>query len=247
MLSRSGQRYCLARGRGTVSLGAEVLPRAGLDGAPRSGLGDAPRSGLGGTPRSGLGGTPRSGLCGTPRSGVGGTPRSRLDGTPRSGLGSTPRSGCRGSFEQGEQLASGRASNSLRAGRATRFGRGVQLASSGADNSLREGRTTRFERGVQLASGGASNSLRAGRTGCIGFTDIIRSAVRLKFSLSENLMKNYRQCRFGRGGRNRAESTTLFNCSSLKLYIRPIIFTPCRFFLSTVLLRFLILNPRQAD
>ena len=45
-------------------------------------------------------------------------------------------------------------------------------------------------------------SLRAGRTGCIGFTDIIRSAVRLKFSLSENLMKNYRHCRFGRGGQD---------------------------------------------
>ena len=50
-----------------------------------------------------------------------------------------------------------------RAGRATRFEQGEQLASSGASNSLRAGRATRSERGEQLASSRASNSLRAGR------------------------------------------------------------------------------------
>ena len=175
------------------------------------------------------------------RSGLGGTPRSGLGGTPRSGLGGTPRSGCRGSSEQGEQLDSGGASNSLRAGRATRFEQGGQLASSRACNSLRAGRATRFGRGEQLASGGASNTLRAGR--------VTRSerGEQLASGGANNSLRAGRTTRSERGGRNRAESTALFKCSSLKLYIRPIIFTPCRFFLSTVLLRFLILNPRQAD
>ena len=77
-----------------------------------------------------------------------------------------------------------------RSRRTTRFERGEQLASSGANNSLRAGRTTRSERGEQLASGGANNSLRARRA-----------------------------TRSERGGRKSAESTALFNCRFLKLYI----------------------------
>ena len=68
--------------------------------------------------------------------------------------------------------------------------RGEQHASSRASNTLRAGRATRFERGEQLAPSGASNTLRARRTVKLGFTDVIRFAVRVKFSLRENLVKN---------------------------------------------------------
>ena len=131
VLSRSGQRYCPVRGRGTVPFGAEVLSRSGRRYCLARGGGTVSRAGLGDAPRSGLGGTPRSGLDGTPRSGCRGS----------SGAGRTTR------FGQGVQLASSGACNSLRAGRTTRFERGVQLAPSGASNSLRAGRTTRFGRG----------------------------------------------------------------------------------------------------
>ena len=96
--------------------------------------------------------------------------------------------------ERGEQFAPSGASNTLRAGRVTRFERGEQFASSEASNSLRAGRATRSERGEQFASSGASNTLRAGRTVKLGFTDVIRFAVRFKFSLPENLLKNIEGC-----------------------------------------------------
>ena len=92
--------------------------------------------------------------------------------------------------ERGGQHAPSRASNTLRVGRATRFERGEQHAPSGASNSLRAGRATRSEWGEQFASSEASNTLRAGRTVKLGFTDVIRFAVRFKFSLRENLLKN---------------------------------------------------------
>ena len=111
-----------------------------------------------------------------------------------SGASNTLRVGRAIRFERGEQFAPSGASNSLRAGRAIRFGRGEQLASGGASNSLRAGRVTRFERGEQFASSEASNSLRAGRTVKLGFTDVIRFAVRFKFSLRENLLKNIGGC-----------------------------------------------------
>ena len=92
--------------------------------------------------------------------------------------------------ERGEQHASSEASNTLRAGRAIRFERGEQFAPSGASNSLRAGRVTRFERGEQFAPSKASDIFRARRTVKLGFTDVIRFAVRVKFSLRENLVKN---------------------------------------------------------
>ncbi|MFC2330696.1 MAG: hypothetical protein ACFNKL_06485, partial [Treponema sp.] len=49
---------------------------------------------------------------------------------------------------------------------------------------------TSFEQGERHLSSGASNTLRAGRTVKLGFTDVIRFAVRFKFSLRENLLKN---------------------------------------------------------
>ena len=94
---------------------------------------------------------------------------------PRAGLGGTPQTRCGGA---------------PRARRATRSEQGEQHAPSGASNSLRAGRATRSEWGEQFASSEASNTLRAGRTVKLGFTDVIRFAVRFKFSLRENLLKN---------------------------------------------------------
>ncbi len=82
------------------------------------------------------------------------------------------------------------ASNTLRAGRVTRFERGEQFAPSRASDILRAGRATSFEQGERHPSSKASDILRAGRTVKLGFTDIIRFAVRFKFSLRENLVKN---------------------------------------------------------
>ena len=115
--------------------------------------------------------------------------------------------------ERGEQLASSGANNSLRAGRATRFGRGEQLASSEANNSLRARRTTRSERGEQLAPSEASNSLRAGQATRFGRGEQLAS------SGASNTLRSGRATRSERGGRNIAESTALFNCRFLKLYI----------------------------
>ncbi len=97
-------------------------------------------------------------------------------------------------FERGERHPSSGASDILRARRAIRSERGEQHASSGASNSLRARRVTRFEQGEQFAPSEASNTLRARRTVKLGFTVTIRFAVRFKFSLQENLLKNIEGC-----------------------------------------------------
>ena len=136
------QRYCLARCRGTVPFGAGVLTRSVQRYCPVR---------CRGTASLGAGVLSRSvqGYC---------PARCRGTDPLGSGVAIRSDQRYESAFKQlhisptfAPQTRIKTRLGFQRAGRATRFEQGEQLASSGASNSLRAGRATRSEQGEQLA------------------------------------------------------------------------------------------------